>query len=59
MNMLKSAVYLKGSHLENVPETKGPIKELTCSTKRKSCANRFLTSVKMKNLVNPRCREQK
>ena len=59
MDMFKSAVLLKGSHLETVPETHGPIKELTCSTKRKFCANRFLTSVKMKNLINPRCREQK
>lgn len=59
MNMFKSAVLLNGSHLENVPETQGSIKELTCITKRKSRANRFFTSVKMKNLVNPRCREQK
>ena len=29
MNMFKSAVLLKGCHLENVPETQGPIKELT------------------------------
>ena len=31
MNMFKSVVLLKGIHLETVPETQGPIKELTCS----------------------------
>ena len=33
---LQSVVLLKASDLETVPETQGPIKELTCSTKQKS-----------------------
>ena len=44
--MFKSVVLLKCNHLEIVPKTQGLIKELTCSTKRNSCA-RFLRSVKM------------
>ena len=39
--MFKSVVLLKGSHLEIVPETKGPIKGLTCSAIQNSLA-RFL-----------------
>ena len=36
--MFKSVVLLKGSHLEIVPETKGPIKGLTCSAIQNSLA---------------------
>ena len=47
--MFKSVVLLKCNHLEIiVPKTQGLIKELTCSTKRNSCA-RVLRSVKMEN----------
>ena len=41
--MFKSVVLLKGSHLEIVPETKGPIKRLICSAIQNSLA-RFLRS---------------
>ena len=44
--MFKSLVLLKYNQVEIVLKTQGLIKELTCSTKRNSCA-RFLRSVKM------------
>ena len=46
MNMFKSVIWLKGSHLEIVPRS---IKEITCITKRKSqkCQNGELNQPKM------------
>ena len=46
MNMFKSVIWLKGSHLETVPRS---IEEITCITKRKSqeCQNRELGQPKM------------
>ena len=46
MNMFKSVIWLKGSHLEIVPRS---ITEITCITKRKSqeCQNGELNQPKM------------
>ena len=46
MNMFKSVIWLKGSHLETVPRS---IEEITCITKRKSqeCQNGELGQPKM------------
>ena len=46
MNMFKSVIWLKGSHLESVPRS---IKGITCITKRKSqeCQNGELGQPKM------------
>ena len=42
---LQSVVLLKASDLETVPETQGPIKELTCSTKQKSHTFRGVSKI--------------
>ena len=53
--MIKSVIWLKGSHLETVPQTQRSIKEITCLTKQKSqgCQNGGLGQ------TNLRCVKQK